>query len=751
MKKLLLGLITSILLSQSVFAKQVRLSVPHLAPQPTACVGAAFSATNDNKGGKSIVLALTNHCGKTVDFQNAAVTFQNRSALNTSFCGYFRPLSYPDNKLEITSLAQSNGNFLATLNLHFPTFPGANSQLPPDSSILIYYSASSADYIEGTTHVYLENPVDLGQIELTNTSARPMNVDQDYALVHISANGQAVSEVQLPWHGTQAVTGLAAQTYTVSADTVADTQGNSYQGAATPSSVTVTPNQTAKVSIAYTQVNPIAKIGIHLQALPSELQDYPCKPTALLTDTNMGSSVLTMLDWNTTTIISQLKNGSTYRFATPDISYHGFQCTPTFAPATLVASETAPVTNLSYQCVQVGQVQGTLHVNGAPSTLASLKVTLTPNNNTSEVTQTVSLSNGSGSQTVMLTNGVIYNVSAEPVQDYAISFNPQPLTASANVSETITLKPIDATGTPVSLNGQLSVCGTHLCNEHGQPIQLKGMSSHGLQWYGLNKCLTQASIDALAHDFKANVMRISLYVQEGGYETDPAGFTNQVNQLITEATKRGIYAIIDWHQLTPGDPNFNLERAKKFFTDIATANKGKNNLIYEIANEPNGVSWSTIKNYADELIPVIRAIDPKTTILVGTPGWSSLGISDGRNSQDIINNPVNFPNIMYTFHFYAASHKDVYINELDKASDVLPIFVSEWGTQTFTGDGGNDFVMSARYTKLMQDKKISWTNWNYSDDFRSGAVWQVGTCSEGPWTDARLKPAGLWIKDQIKN
>jgi endoglucanase len=51
----------------------------------------------------------------------------------------------------------------------------------------------------------------------------------------------------------------------------------------------------------------------------------------------------------------------------------------------------------------------------------------------------------------------------------------------------------------------------------------------------------------------------------------------------------------------------------------------------------------------------------------------------------------------------------------------------------------------------MAQKKISWTNWNYSDDFRSGAVWNTGTCPNGPYTTARLKPAGAWIRDHIKN
>lgn len=303
--------------------------------------------------------------------------------------------------------------------------------------------------------------------------------------------------------------------------------------------------------------------------------------------------------------------------------------------------------------------------------------------------------------------------------------------------------------TPVAINGQLKVCGTKLCNKNGVPIQLRGMSSHGLQWYGLNKCLTASSLDNLANNFKANVVRFSLYVQEGGYETNPAAFTSQMNQLISLATQRGLYVIVDWHILNPGNPNFNLARAKKFFTDIATLNKGKINLLYEIANEPNGVSWSTIKRYAEQIIPVIRSIDPNAVILIGTPGWSSLGLSEGSTSQEIINNPVNATNIMYTFHFYAVSHRDAYLNELNRASNTLPMFVTEWGSQDFTGGGRNDFVMSDRYMNLMATKKIGWTNWNYSDDFLSGAIWKEGTCGRNVWTDANLKPSGVYVKSKI--
>ena len=149
---------------------------------------------------------------------------------------------------------------------------------------------------------------------------------------------------------------------------------------------------------------------------------------------------------------------------------------------------------------------------------------------------------------------------------------------------------------------------------------------------------------------------------------------------------------------------------------------------------------------------MIRAHDPDNVILLGTHGWSTLGHSDGRPPTDVYNNPVNGTNIMYTFHFYAASHGTDYLNLLSSAADRIPMFVTEFGTQQASGDGGNNFPRSQQYMDMMAAKKISWTNWNYSDDMRSGAVFTQGTCPGGPFAGtSRLKQAGVWIRDHIKN
>ncbi|MFE6632868.1 cellulase family glycosylhydrolase [Streptomyces rochei] len=326
------------------------------------------------------------------------------------------------------------------------------------------------------------------------------------------------------------------------------------------------------------------------------------------------------------------------------------------------------------------------------------------------------------------------------------SFTLNGVTCTGSVTDPPTDPP--ATGTPVAVNGQLRVCGVHLCNQYDRPVQLRGMSTHGIQWFG--QCYDDASLDALANDWKSDLFRVAMYVQEEGYETDPAGFTGRVNSLVDMAEERGMYAIIDFHTLTPGDPNFNLDRAKTFFSSVAARNADKKNVIYEIANEPNGVSWAAIKSYAEQVIPVIRAADPDAVVIVGTRGWSSLGVSDGSDESEVVADPVNATNIMYAFHFYAATHKDNYRATLSRAAARLPLFVSEFGTVSATGGGAVDRTSSVAWLDLLDRLKISYANWTYSDAPEGSAAFRPGTCGGTDYSSSGvLTESGTLIKSRI--
>ena len=147
---------------------------------------------------------------------------------------------------------------------------------------------------------------------------------------------------------------------------------------------------------------------------------------------------------------------------------------------------------------------------------------------------------------------------------------------------------------------------------------------------------------------------------------------------------------------------------------------------------------------------MIRAADPDAVIIVGTRGWSSLGVSDGSNESEVVNNPVNASNIMYAFHFYAASHKDNYRQTLRQAAAKLPIFVTEFGTVAATGDGAVDTASTTAWIDLLDSLQISYANWTYSDAAEGSAAFRSGTCNGSNYAGTgSLTESGALIRSRI--
>ncbi|MDD5089918.1 MAG: glycoside hydrolase family 5 protein [Candidatus Wallbacteria bacterium] len=301
---------------------------------------------------------------------------------------------------------------------------------------------------------------------------------------------------------------------------------------------------------------------------------------------------------------------------------------------------------------------------------------------------------------------------------------------------------------PVEQWGRLQVKGVQLCSDQGDPVQLRGVSSHGLQWFG--QFMTDKALDFACSGMGADLFRIAMYVEEGGYVTNPAGFTARVNKLVDMCEKRGIYCIIDWHILADGDPNKNISHARTFWKAMAKAHAGKKHVLYEICNEPNGsgATWDRIKTYADDIIGnCIKPYDPATVVIVGTPNWSSqLG--------PVTQNPLQFTNVMYTFHFYAGTHTDT--APLAQYLNKIPVFCTEWGPTDADGDGGENYGVADKYMELMAGKNssgqlVSWASWSYCDDFRSSSHLKKGSCAAGLYDLSRLTAAGNYTMDQIQS
>ncbi len=283
--------------------------------------------------------------------------------------------------------------------------------------------------------------------------------------------------------------------------------------------------------------------------------------------------------------------------------------------------------------------------------------------------------------------------------------------------------------TPIQKYGQLQLIDKQLCDEKGNPVQLRGMSSHGLGWFPA--CMTESSIEHLATVWKIDVLRLALYTQN--YAKEPQKMLDFIDKLVDITEKKGLYCMIDWHVLEKGNPNTEIENAKVFWKHIANKHANKKHVIFEICNEPNGkeATWAEIGKFADEIIPIIREKDKKSIIIVGTPRWSS-------DLKAAVEKPLSYKNIMYAFHFYAYSHKTY--DEFKEASKHIPIFVSEWGTTHADGSQFHDFESSKTWLSIFDGDnpnktKISWIAWSLGDKDELSAVFKPGSCKEANWNN----------------
>ncbi len=297
-----------------------------------------------------------------------------------------------------------------------------------------------------------------------------------------------------------------------------------------------------------------------------------------------------------------------------------------------------------------------------------------------------------------------------------------------------------------SADGALHVEGTHLVGSNGEPVQLRGLSTHGLAWFP--QYVNEEFFRQLHDEWKVNVVRLAMYTAEsGGYCTDGNKEALQVlvKQGVQYATACDMYVIVDWHILSDLNPNVYLDESLDFFRTMSNEFKGNDNVIYEICNEPNGgTTWDAVKSYAEQVIPVIRQNDEDAVILVGTPNWSQY-------VDEAAADPItDYDNIMYTLHFYAATHKDDLRSRMTDALDKgLPIFVTEYGICDASGNGALDLDQAKQWVETMDQYGVSYVAWNISNKDESSAIIKSSCGKTSGFTVEDLSDSGKWLYEML--
>lgn len=309
-----------------------------------------------------------------------------------------------------------------------------------------------------------------------------------------------------------------------------------------------------------------------------------------------------------------------------------------------------------------------------------------------------------------------------------------------------------------------------LSDANGDPIQLRGMSTHGLQWFP--EAVNDNAFKALANDWGANVVRLAMYVGETGYATNPA-VKDKLIQGIDLAIANDLYVIVDWHVHAPGDPNDSTYAgAMNFFKDISSRYPNDPHILYEVANEPNsnapGVTndaagWTAVKSYAEPIIDMLREDGNNNIVIVGSPNWS-------QRADLAADNPIDDDATMYTVHFYTGTHTpaadstdrgNVMSNARYALEHGVALFATEWGTSEASGNNGPFLDEADQWLEFLNANNVSWTNWSLTNKNETSAAFmpfELGKSeatsldpgSDQIWSVPELSVSGEYVRARIK-
>lgn len=294
--------------------------------------------------------------------------------------------------------------------------------------------------------------------------------------------------------------------------------------------------------------------------------------------------------------------------------------------------------------------------------------------------------------------------------------------------------------------GRLKVEGGRLCGENGEAVMLRGVSLNDMMVS--ESFINDALFGELARDGGVNICRFPVYtygVGVIGYCTagDRERYERDVEKGVELAKQHDMYALIDWHILSDGDPNAHADEAERFFAKMAEKYADEKHVLYEICNEPNGVDWAAVKRYAERIIPVIREKAPESLIIVGTPDWSKDLLSAAAE-------PLGFENIMYSLHFYSASHGREVRDAAERAMEGgLPVFVTEFGITASSGDVPRDTESADRWIDLLEREGVSYCLWSLAKAPEASSMVRFTVPKYSGFEESDWSESGAWLFETI--
>jgi len=303
--------------------------------------------------------------------------------------------------------------------------------------------------------------------------------------------------------------------------------------------------------------------------------------------------------------------------------------------------------------------------------------------------------------------------------------------------------PAPEVANPEKWPAELFVVGNKLQDKSGREVWLQGVNVASMEWNVKGENVL-ASVVVAIEKWNANVIRLPTKDQywfgKGEDQTDGgAAYRALVDEVVKYASNRGAYVVLDLH-------NYRAPRPEHidFWTDAATRYKNHPAVLFDLLNEPHGISWEVWRNGgyvqerkagADEdnflseedkiqaklgfrspgmqrMLEVVRETGARNVVVAGglDYAYDLSGIVNGFALEEKGGNGV-----MYASHIYPWK-RDWQGKALDAAA-LHPILIGEVGADFKKQPWENEanFVPPETWLPdmlgLIQKHRLHWTGW----------------------------------------
>jgi hypothetical protein len=318
----------------------------------------------------------------------------------------------------------------------------------------------------------------------------------------------------------------------------------------------------------------------------------------------------------------------------------------------------------------------------------------------------------------------------------------------------------------------VNVSGNKLVNVQGQTVVLRGVNRDSAEQHcGNSNQIFSGPVDApgiqAIRNWNTNVVRVPLnedcWLGINGVVVGGTTYQQAIENVVSLLNQNGMYAIIDLHWSAPGTTlatgqNImpDADHSTAFWTSVANAFKGNNEVLFDLYNEPYVSSWSCWKNGGasctgsdapfpivgmQTLINAVRSTGATNVILLE-------GLSYGHDlSGWLANKPTDsLNNLTSSFHMYGndvCATVSCWDSSLAPVLAQVPLIAGEYGESydyTTCGTTAIDAFMN-----WMDQHNASYVAWEWD-------TWNLkcGTLSlVSDWSGTPYSPNGTDVKAHL--